>query len=184
MRVTSICMRIKVKLNLSLINLAEGYFRFKYLKKKMNISWKNTTFSPHFLFLDECEPRQFVWESKWNWIWARCRSNGIDGKDDKGCQGWSPQLNLYSGKDLWIYEQNTQFAKCIHSRGDSKTLIAVLIPNIFLLFIKVFFYAYKSWEIWNIFHVYVVNSVNSGLCFFWALLKPVKVWNLSKNAHF
>ena len=50
MRVTSICMRIKVKLDLSLIDLAEGYFRFKFLKKKMNISWKNITFFPFPFF--------------------------------------------------------------------------------------------------------------------------------------
>ena len=48
-------------------------------------------------------------------------------------------------KDLWIYGQNTQIAKYI-SRGDSKPLIALLIPNIFLIFfMKLFFYAYKSW---------------------------------------
>ena len=35
----------------------------------------------------------------------------------------------------------------------------------------------------DIFHVFVENSVNSELCFFWALLKPAKIWNLSKNAH-
>ena len=34
----------------------------------------------------------------------------------------------------------------------------------------------------NIFHVSVENSVNSELCFSWALLKPAKIWNLSKNA--
>ena len=33
------------------------------------------------------------------------------------------------------------------------------------------------------FHVFVENSVNSELCFFWALLKLAKIWNLSKNAH-
>ena len=35
----------------------------------------------------------------------------------------------------------------------------------------------------DIFHVFVENSVNSEFCFFWALLKPAKIWNLSKNAH-
>ena len=52
-------------------------------------------------------------------------------------------------------------------------------------FMKLFFYAYKSWghdPIWY-FHVFVENSVNSELCFFWALLKPAKIWNLLKNAH-
>ena len=35
----------------------------------------------------------------------------------------------------------------------------------------------------DICHVFVENSVNSEFCFFWALLKPVKIWNLSINAH-
>ena len=33
----------------------------------------------------------------------------------------------------------------------------------------------------DIFHVFVENSVNSELCFFWALIKQAKIWNLSKN---
>ena len=41
-------------------------------------------------------------------------------------------------KDLWIYRQNTQIAKYIVG-GTQK-------PNIFLIFfMKLFFYAYKSW---------------------------------------
>jgi hypothetical protein len=36
----------------------------------------------------------------------------------------------------------------------------------------------------NIFHIFVENSVNSELCFFWALLKPAKIWNLSKMPMF
>ena len=41
----------------------------------------------------------------------------------------------------WKEHSNCQ----VHSRGDSKTLIALLIPNIFLIFfMKLFFYAYKS----------------------------------------
>ena len=44
--------------------------------------------------------------------------------------------------NIWTEHSNCQ----IHSRGDSKTLIALLIPIIFLiLLIKVCFYAYKSW---------------------------------------
>ena len=84
--------------------------------------------------------------------------------------------------NIWTEHSNCQ----IHSRGNLKTLIALLIPNIFLIYIiKVFFYAYKSWGHiqFDIFHVFVENSVNSELCFFWALLKPAKIWNLSKNAH-
>ena len=43
---------------------------------------------------------------------------------------------------IWTGHSNCQ----IHSRGDSKTLIALLIPNNFLnFFMKLFFYAYKSW---------------------------------------
>ena len=33
----------------------------------------------------------------------------------------------------------------------------------------------------DIFHVFVEISVNSELCFFWALLKPAKIWNSSQN---
>ena len=44
--------------------------------------------------------------------------------------------------NIWTEHSNCQ----IHSRGDSKILIALLIPNIFLIFfMKLFFYAYKSW---------------------------------------
>ena len=32
----------------------------------------------------------------------------------------------------------------------------------------------------DIFHVFVENSVNSEFSFFWALLKPAKMCNLSK----
>ena len=35
----------------------------------------------------------------------------------------------------------------------------------------------------DIFYVFVENSVNLVLCFFRFLLKPAKIWNLSKNAH-
>ena len=44
--------------------------------------------------------------------------------------------------NIWTEHSNCQ----IHSRVDSKTFIALLIPNIFLIFfMKLFFYAYKSW---------------------------------------
>jgi hypothetical protein len=36
----------------------------------------------------------------------------------------------------------------------------------------------------DIFHVFVENSLNSELCFFYSLLKPAKIWNLSKNEIF
>ena len=43
--------------------------------------------------------------------------------------------------NIWTEHSNCQ----IHSRGDSKTLIALLMPNIFLIFfMKLFFYTYKS----------------------------------------
>ena len=43
--------------------------------------------------------------------------------------------------NIWTEHSNCQ----IHSRGDSKTLIALLLPNIFLgFFMKLFFYANKS----------------------------------------
>ena len=82
----------------------------------------------------------------------------------------------------------TEYSNCqIHIRGDSKTLIALLIPNIFLI---LFLWNYCSMHIkakgmtqFDIFHVFVENSVNSELCCFWSLLQPAKIWNLSKNAH-
>ena len=81
----------------------------------------------------------------------------------------------------------TEHSNChIHSRGDSKTLIALLIPNIFLIFLWNCFSMHIKAEgmtQFDIFHVLVENSVNSELCFFWSLLKPAKIWNLSKNAH-
>ena len=41
----------------------------------------------------------------------------------------------------------------------------------------------KGMTQFDIFHISVENSVNSELYFFWTLLKPAKIWNLSKNAH-
>ena len=76
--------------------------------------------------------------------------------------------------------------QAVHSRGDTKTLISLLIPNIFLIFLWNYFSMHIKAEgmtQFDIFHVFVENSVNSELCFFWALLKPAKIWNLSKNAH-
>ena len=35
----------------------------------------------------------------------------------------------------------------------------------------------------DIFHILAENSVNSVICFFWALLQAAKIWNSSKNAH-
>ena len=93
---------------------------------------------------------------------------------------------LLLGKDLLIYGPNTQMFKYIVG-WDSKNLIALLIPNIFLIFtdeiISICMYV-KAEEMakFDIFHVIVENSVNSEFCFFWALLKPAKIWNLPKNA--
>ena len=55
--------------------------------------------------------------------------------------------------------QNTQIAKYIVGGTQKKTLLALLIPNIFLIFL------------WNYFSMHLK-----------ALLKPTKIWNLSKNA--
>ena len=66
---------------------------------------------------------------------------------------------------IWTEHSNCQ----IHSRGDSKTLIALLIPNIFLIFLgNYFFMRIKADDMtqFDIFHVFVENSVNSELCFF------------------
>ena len=40
---------------------------------------------------------------------------------------------------------------------------------------ELFFYGMTQFDI---FLVFVEKSVNSELCFFWALLKPTKIWNL------
>ena len=81
----------------------------------------------------------------------------------------------------------TEHSNCkVHSRGDSKILIALLIPNIFLIFfMKLFFYEYISWghdPIWY-FSYYCRKFSELRALLFWALLKPAKIWNLSKNAH-
>ena len=78
--------------------------------------------------------------------------------------------------NIWTENSNCQ----IHSRGDSKTLIALLIPNIFLIFTDE--KKAEGMTKFDIFHVFVENSVNSEFCLFWALLKPAKIWNLPKNA--
>ena len=98
---------------------------------------------------------------------------------------WTGYYIFSSGKDLWIYGQNTQIAKYIV--GGLKN------PYIFTniqYFLDIFSWNYFSMHIkaegmtkFDIFPVFVENSVNSDLCFFWALLKPAKIWNLSKNAH-
>ena len=56
-----------------------------------------------------------------------------------------------------------------------------MIPNIldFSIHIKT-----ERMTQFDIFHVFIENSVNSELCFFWALLKPAKIWNLSKTSVF
>ena len=58
-------------------------------------------------------------------------------------KAWQSSTGMAQGPlNIWTEHSNCQ----IHSRGDSKTLIALLIPNIFLIFfMKLFFYAYKSW---------------------------------------
>ena len=67
--------------------------------------------------------------------------------------------------DIW-----TEHSICqLHSRGDSKTLIALLIPNIFLIFLWNYFSMHIKAEgmtLFDIFYVFVENSVNSEFCFF------------------
>ena len=69
----------------------------------------------------------------------------------------------------WTEHSNYQ----IHSRGDSKNLIALLIPNIFwIFFIKVFIYAYKSWgqdPIW--YFSCLCRKFSEQKCPCWAALK-------------
>ena len=74
----------------------------------------------------------------------------------------------------------TEHSNCQTSRRDSKTLIALMIPNILLIFLWNYFSNHIKADIWfDILHVFLENSVNSELCFF----KPAKIWNLSKNAY-
>ena len=54
----------------------------------------------------------------------------------------SLEYQIGLSKNLWIYGLNTQIVKYIVG-GTLKTLIALLIPNIF--FMTLFFYVYKSW---------------------------------------
>ena len=89
------------------------------------------------------------------------------------------------GKDLWIYRQDTQIDKYIVG-VTQKPLELYWYP----IFSLPFFWNYYSMHTkaegmtqFDIFHVFVENSVISELCFFWALLKPVKIWNVSENAH-
>ena len=82
---------------------------------------------------------------------------------------------LYLCKDLWIWISLNIWTEYM---GDSKTLIALLITNIFLIFfMKLFFYADKSWGLDPIGYF----SCFVELCFFWTLLKLAKIWYLSKK---
>ena len=74
-------------------------------------------------------------------------------------------VHFWLSKDLWIYGQSTQIAKYIVG-GDTKTLIALLIPNIFVIFLMKFFsYAYKSF--------WTQSFAFSDL---WPLLNPAITW--------
>ena len=58
-----------------------------------------------------------------------------------------------------------------------------MISDVYLFFfMKLLFYA-EGMTQFDIFQAFVENSLHSELCFFWALLKPVKIWNLSQNAY-
>ena len=67
-------------------------------------------------------------------------------------------------------------------RGDSKTPIALLRPNIFF-WKKVWKYFPEGIIKCDFFHTHVENSVNSVICFFWALLQAAQIGNSSKNVH-
>ena len=117
----------------------------------------------------------YVTNWRFNLLWLH-NSNILFGTD------WIINILGQGPLNIWTEHSNCQ----IHSRGDSKTLIALLIPNIFLIFLWNYFSMHIKAEgmtQFDIFHVFVENSVNSELCFFWALFKPAKIWNLFKNAH-
>ena len=62
--------------------------------------------------------------------------------------------------NIWTEHSNCQ----IHSRGDLKNLVALLIPNIFLIFTDE--KKAEGMTKFDIFHVFVENSVNSEFCLF------------------
>ena len=64
-------------------------------------------------------------------------------------QNTTTDQNVSIYKGLWIYGQNTQIAKYLLSRGDTKTLIALLIPNIFLIFFyEIIFLCIQKQKAW------------------------------------
>ena len=74
----------------------------------------------------------------------------------------------------------------LQGRGDTKIPIVTETPTFFLKKMWKYFPKHikaESMIKFDIFHILAENSVNSVICFFWALLQAAKIWNSSKNAH-
>jgi hypothetical protein len=86
-------------------------------------------------------------------------------------------------KDLYRYGQNTQFSH-YKVRGTQNTYSFTETQYFFLkkkcenTFLSMYIKA-ECMKKFDIFHTHVENSVNSVICFFWALLQAAKIWNLS-----
>ena len=89
---------------------------------------------------------------------------------------------LYLCKDLWIWISLNIWTEYM---GDSKTLIALLITNIFLIFfMKLFFYAFKSWGHGPIcpFLSSLKNKFQWTQNSFWSFIRKVLIWSFLDNS--
>ena len=97
--------------------------------------------------------------------------------------GLSPWLLIwerdrFNKGPLKIWTEHSNFP--LQGRGYTKTPYTfTLMWNYFPKHIKA-----EGMIKFNIFHILAENSVNSVICFFWALLQASKTWNSSNNAHF
>ena len=159
-----------------------------YPKDLINKKWTGNAFFKTFLVSD------FQWNWGFYFVLVFKKNNNIGSKLFK-CGMFLGHLTsfIYSlfielvdlVKDLWRNGRNTQITKYIVG-GTQKPLQLYW----YLIFSWFFLWNHSSMHIkakgmtrFDIFHVFVENSVNSELCFFWALLKPAKIWNWSQNAH-
>ena len=115
-------------------------------------------------------PKEFLWIRFRFWIWFVTRNVGGGGGFEDPVVDWLWRRLVLRKKEL-----NLCFLK--HIKGG-------LIQGLDLYWWNYFNTNIKAEEMtkFDVFHVFVENSVNSDFCFFWALLKPAKIWNLPKNA--
>ena len=128
-----------------------------------------------------------------NLLWAYWKLYSRIGEQNKSLSMQNLKWQLYVYRCISTYARTSNCQ--IHSRGlllHSKTLYWYFTDAKY--FLELFLWNYFSMHIkaegmtqFDIFHVFAENSVNSELCFFWALLKlplkAAKILNLSKNAH-